>query len=91
MAHQVNLDFYVALKEWDYTYKDNPARRNRNGSKLCFFCNVEESIKHLFFECAYARFRWRVVHIVLGIVPPLNIDDLFNNWIKQGGGVKNQT
>jgi hypothetical protein len=22
---------------------------------------------------------------VLGIVPPLNIDDLFNNWIKQGG------
>jgi hypothetical protein len=52
--------------------------------KLCCFCIVEESIKHIFFECVYARFVYMVVHIVFRTVPPLNTDNLFNNWIKQG-------
>jgi hypothetical protein len=73
--------FMWYLKNGVILTKYNLVRRNWNGKLRCF-CNMEESIKHLFFECAYARFLWRVVHIVFGIVPPLNTDNLFNNWIK---------
>ena len=38
-----------------------------------------------FFECVYARFLWCVVHIIFGIAPPLNIEDLFHQWLQQGG------
>ena len=31
--------------------KDNLAKRNWNGSKLCSFCGHNETIQHLFFDC----------------------------------------
>jgi len=65
--------------------KDNLARRNWIGSKVCSFCNREETIQHLFFDCAYARFFWRAIHLVFGLAPPKDVDDLFNHWLKQGG------
>ena len=65
--------------------KDNLARRNWIGSKVCSFCNWEETIQHLFFDCAYARFFWRAIHLVFGLAPPKDVDDLFNHWLKQGG------
>jgi hypothetical protein len=43
-----------------------------------------KSLQHLFFDCVYAKFLWRSIHILFGIVPPLNIDDLFVNWSKRG-------
>jgi hypothetical protein len=40
--------------------KDNLAKRNWNGYKKCAFCDSEESINHLFFDCPFARLVWRV-------------------------------
>ena len=42
-----------------------------------------------FFECFYAKFLWRAVHLVFGISPPLSIDDLFVIWSKVGGTIHN--
>ncbi|WVZ62611.1 hypothetical protein U9M48_012339 [Paspalum notatum var. saurae] len=56
--------------------KDNLSRRNWHGDKSCAFCGSTETIQHLFFECQYAKFLWRVVHMSFGIVPPLNAGEL---------------
>jgi hypothetical protein len=36
--------------------KDNLARQNWSGNKLCVFCLHPEMIQHLFFDCHFARF-----------------------------------
>ena len=62
--------------------KDNLVKRNWNGNKLCCFCDKEESIQHLFFECHLARIVWRIVHMTFNLAPPKNITNLFGNWLK---------
>ena len=42
------------------------------------FVAKPETIHHLFFECSYAKFLWRAVHMILGINPPLHVSHLFN-------------
>jgi hypothetical protein len=64
--------------------KDNLARRNWNGSKVCYFCNKLEAIQHLFFDCYYDHFLWRVVDWVFGIAPPTSVSHLFGGWSKLG-------
>ena len=81
--------FLWYLKRGVILTKDNLARRNWNGDKSCCFCHSTETIHHLFFECAYAKFLWRAVHLLFGIAPPLNIDDLFVTWSKMGGVIYN--
>ena len=39
-----------------------------------------KSSVHLFLDCFYVKFLWRVVHLLFGILPPPNIFDLFNRW-----------
>jgi hypothetical protein len=41
---------------------------------------MDESI-HLFFDCPYARFVWRVVQVSFNITP-LNMNHLFNGWMQ---------
>jgi len=55
----------------------------------CSFCHSPESIQHLFLNCFYAKFLWRAVHLMFGILPPQSIDDLFNRWSKTGGNKHN--
>jgi hypothetical protein len=43
---------------------------------------MDESIQHLFFDCPYVRFEWRVVQVSFNIIPPLNMHDLFNGWMQ---------
>ena len=64
--------------------KDNLARRIWNGSKVCCFFNKLETIQHLFFDCHYARFLWRAVHLVFGITHPTSVSHLFGGWSKLG-------
>jgi hypothetical protein len=57
--------------------KDNLAKRNWNGGKQCCFCHENETIKHLFFYCYYAKFMWALTNLVFNIVPPCSIRHLY--------------
>jgi hypothetical protein len=50
------------------------------------FCYKDETIKHLFFNCYYARFLWGLTHITFGISPPHNIIHMFGSWTNVIGG-----
>jgi hypothetical protein len=41
--------------------KDNLVWCNWTRSTTCAFCVKEESIQHLFFDCHWAKFLWRVL------------------------------
>src|SRR6187551_4021419 len=73
--------FMWYLKRGVILTKDNLARRNWNGSKLCSFCSKEETIQHLFFDCHMASFLWRAVQMVLDHPKPLSFSHLFTNWL----------
>jgi hypothetical protein len=51
-----NKKFMWYLKREVVLMKNNLARRNWDGGKQCSFCLHDETIRHLFFECYYARF-----------------------------------
>jgi hypothetical protein len=65
--------------------KDNLARRNWNGNKLCVFCSTSESIQHLFFDCHFDRFLWRAVQINFNIDIYMFVAHLFNGWTTRLG------
>jgi hypothetical protein len=59
--------------------KDNLSRKNWQGDKRCFFCNIFESIEHLFFDCYMSRYIWSLVsHIVGAVCRPSSFDQF---WI----------
>jgi hypothetical protein len=64
--------------------KDNLLRRHWTGDKHCCFCHLPETINHLFFDCVYAKFLWRAIHILFGLTPPTDMSDLFLVWSKFG-------
>ena len=76
--------FLWYLKKGVILTKDNLYRRNWKGGKKCAFCHLPETIQHLFFDCTYAKFLWRSVHILFGIAPPIDMADLFDSWSKMG-------
>ena len=61
--------------------KDNLAKKNWKGSKKCCGCNLDETNRHLFLECHYARMVWRIIHIATGLSPPRSISHMFGNWL----------
>ena len=62
--------------------KDNLARRNWHWCKKCCFCDQDETIHHLFITCPLARMVWRIVRLAFNIRPPVNITNMFGNWLK---------
>jgi hypothetical protein len=62
--------------------KENLIKRKWQGNTVCCFCDKEETIQHLFFECPLAKVIWRIVHMSFGISPPKNITNMFENWLK---------
>ena len=63
--------------------RDNLARRGWQGDKRCNFCLENESINHLFFDCAMARYVWSLVAYVVGAdCRPCSLDQ-FWVWAKQ--------
>ena len=62
--------FLWYLKRGVILTKDNLARRSWNGDTKCCFCHHPETIQHLFFQCYYAKFLWRAVHLMFGLSPP---------------------
>jgi hypothetical protein len=70
--------------------KDNLARKNWRGSQKCVGCNSNETIRHLFLECPYARMVWRIVYYATGLTPPRSIRHLFGSWLSnQSSKVRN--
>ena len=76
--------FMWYLKKTVILTKDNLVRCNWHGAKLCAYCHVPESIQHLFFSCAHAKFLWRTIHAMFGISQQSPMDDLLNRWCKLG-------
>lgn len=60
--------------------KDNLARRNWQGNKMCAFCSQQETIQHLFFNYHFAKNLWRVVQCTFNIDTPTSVGHLFNDW-----------
>jgi hypothetical protein len=48
--------------------KDNLMRRNWQGDLSCSFCNLNESINFMFFDCHLARYVWSLIAWVVGAV-----------------------
>ena len=43
------------IEQNDILIKDNLARKNWSGDRKCVFCNENETIPHLFFDCDMAK------------------------------------
>ena len=62
--------------------KDNLARRQWQGDRKCCCCSSNESIQHLLFDCHYAKFMWRIVHVSFNLIPQTSVHDLFTGWLE---------
>jgi hypothetical protein len=51
------------------------------GVRHVFFCTQDETIKHLFFQCSFARSIWSVTQAASGLYPPISIANIFENWV----------
>ena len=61
--------------------KDNLAKRNCQGRIKCVFCRHDENIKHLFFECQFARSIWSAIQVASNLYPPSSVANIFGNWL----------
>ena len=77
-----NQNIFVILKEGSNTNKRYLMKRKWKGPPKCCFCNSNEIIQHLFFECYLAKFVWRVMHITFNIQPPTSISNMRGPWLK---------
>jgi hypothetical protein len=59
--------------------KDNLLKRNWQGNKKCAFYDSNETIQHLFINCHYAHFMWRLLFCCFGLPPPRSIKHMFGS------------
>jgi hypothetical protein len=75
--------FLWYLKKGVILTKYNLIKRKWKGERKCCFCNFDESIQHLFFDCHLARFVWQAVYFTFGINPPVSIANMLGSWLNQ--------
>lgn len=63
--------------------KDNVLRRNWEGDSKCLFCDNEETILHLFFECVAAKYVWGIVGNVIGAGHRPNSFIQYFGWVQK--------
>ena len=61
--------------------RDNLIKQRWTDCKKCVFCDADESVEHLFISCPSTRKIWRLIHFTFNISPPLNIKNMFDNWL----------
>jgi hypothetical protein len=61
--------------------KGNLAKRNWHGNKSCVFCHHDETIKHLFSQCRFARSIWSIIQLAFDLYPPRSVANIFGNWL----------
>jgi hypothetical protein len=49
-------------------------------------CHANETIKHLFFYCYYAKFMWGLSNLAFNISSPRSVRHLYGSWLNQFGG-----
>jgi hypothetical protein len=59
--------------------KDNLAKWNWHERRKCVFCHQAETIKHIFFQCRFARSIWSVIQVASTLYPPHSIANIFGN------------
>jgi hypothetical protein len=64
-----------------YSSKDNLLKRNWYESKACVFCSQDETIKHLFFQCNFARSIWSAIQEASCLYPPTSVTNILRNWL----------
>jgi hypothetical protein len=83
---KIKVPFKIGIFMW-FLYKkviltkDNLAKIRWTGCTKCVFCGSKETIDHLFISYHFSRLVWRVVHFSFNIPPPMNITNLFGNWL----------
>jgi hypothetical protein len=50
-------------------------------SSKCVFCHHDETIKHLFFQCRFARSIWSIIQVASKLYPPTSVINIFGNWL----------
>jgi hypothetical protein len=53
--------------------------------KQYYFCHVNESIQHLFYECYYAKFLWGLSNLAFNIAPLCNVHHMYGSWLNRFG------
>ena len=76
-----NKIFMWYLRRGVVLTKDNLARRNWKGSRKCSFCTHDETIKHLFFQCKFARSTWSIIQIASNLYLPTSVANIFDHWL----------
>jgi hypothetical protein len=46
------------------------------------FFSSNESVQHLFFDCHFAKFIWRIVHVSFNLLPPTSVHNIFISWLE---------
>jgi hypothetical protein len=74
--------FLWYLKNGVVLTNDNLVKTQWKGCTKCCFCAVQESIQHLFFDCAMARLMWGTVFFTFRIKKPVDVGHLFDPWLR---------
>jgi hypothetical protein len=61
--------------------KDNLAKKNWKGSQQCVWCNLNETIQHLFLDCPSAKMFWRIIFYATNLTQPRSISHMFGTWL----------
>jgi len=62
--------------------KDNKLKRGWKGETKCSFCDMAETIQHLFLECHVAKGLWNSLFLAFNIKPPKDISHMFGSWLR---------
>jgi hypothetical protein len=76
-----NKIFAWYLRQGVILTKDNLIKRNWHGNKIYVFCSQDETIKHLFFHCNFARSIWSIIQAASGLYTPTSITNIFGNCL----------
>ncbi|KAG8054917.1 hypothetical protein GUJ93_ZPchr0001g29416 [Zizania palustris] len=61
--------------------KDNLSKRGWKGENIkCLFCCENETVNHIFLDCAVARFVWRMLYICFNVGPFISVDSMWHTW-----------
>jgi hypothetical protein len=71
--------FFWCIQRGIILTKDNLVRKNCKGSQKYYFCNANETIKHLLFDCHYDKQIWMIVYLATGLSPPKFVSHMFEN------------